>query len=166
MVSIVLCTVSIERLLQLHLAHSRVKPTWNDPYTPKHRLPSSEVRSNRNRAIGTAHSTNMIESRLAQLRSMLESEPNDSFLRYAIALELKRMGNIAEAVSGLSSLLQDQPTHIPSYYQLATFLGEVGRTNDAIEVCRAGALQCIVAGDRKARAELMGLMETLEESAP
>jgi len=105
----------------------------------------------------------MSVERLAQLQAMLAEEPGDLFLRYAIALELKREGNMEQAISDLETMLHEHPDHIASYYQLAIMLADLGRTNDAIEVCKAGSLRCLVTGDRKARAELMELQNGLEE---
>ena len=104
-----------------------------------------------------------MSSRLDQLRALLADEPRDTFLRYAIALELKRLDRTDEALADLEALVRDEPKHIATYYQLATMLADAGRSKEAIEACEAGALQCIVAGDRKTRAELLGLKESLEE---
>lgn len=103
----------------------------------------------------------MSNERLHQLREMLAEEPGDLFIRYAITLELKRKGEMEEAIAGLRSILSEEPAHIASYYQLALLLAEVGSTQEAITTCEAGALQCLVTGDRKARAELLELRETL-----
>ena len=105
----------------------------------------------------------MSAERLSQLREMLSEDPGDLFLRYAIALELKREGTMELAVSDLETLLKEHPDHIASYYQLAIMLADLGRTTDALSVCKAGALQCLVTGDRKARAELLELQNGLEE---
>lgn len=108
----------------------------------------------------------MSEERLKQLREMLAEEPGDHFLRYAIALELKRAGDMEAAIKDLEALLHDEPKHIPSYYQLALMLADLGRTDDAIHTCEVGMLQCIVTGDRKARAELQELMHSLMPDMP
>lgn len=108
----------------------------------------------------------MSTDRLQQLRAMLAEEPGDPFLRYAIALELKREGEMEAAINDLEALLKDDPKHIPSYYQLALMLADLGRTNDAIHTCEVGMLQCIVTGDRKARAELQELMHSLMPDMP
>lgn len=105
----------------------------------------------------------MSAERLSQLRALLAEEPGDLFLRYAIALELKRNGEFAQAIADLESVLRDEPKHIASYYQLATFLNDEGKRTEAIEACEAGALQCLVTGDRKARSELLALKEVLED---
>ncbi len=108
----------------------------------------------------------MSADRLKQLREMLAEEPGDHFLRYAIALELKRAGDMEAAIRDLKALLHDEPKHVPSYYQLALMLADLGRTNDAIHTCEAGMLQCIVTGDRKARTELQELMHSLMPDMP
>ncbi|MBP9159872.1 MAG: hypothetical protein LKM36_15425 [Flavobacteriales bacterium] len=99
----------------------------------------------------------MANDRLAQLRSMLEEEPGDKFLRYAVALEHKRVGDMEEAATDLEALLLEDPAYIACYYQLALVLADLGRTSDAVDACRAGALKCLVTGDRKARSELLAL---------
>jgi len=104
----------------------------------------------------------MSADRLDQLRGMLADEPGDAFLRYAIALELKRKGEMETATTDLEHLLRDKPDHVASYYQLALMLADLGRVADAIHTCDAGMLQCIVTGDRKARAELQELRTSLE----
>lgn len=104
----------------------------------------------------------MSAERLAQLRALLAEEPGDAFLRYAIALELKRQGHADEAIAQLRALLDDVPDHVPSHYQIALLLAEAGRAAEAMAACEAGALRALVAGDRKARAELIALRSAIE----
>lgn len=99
----------------------------------------------------------MPSERLAQLHAMLAEEPGDQFLRYAIAMEKKRDGEMEAAAADLQSLLREDPKYIACYYQLALMLADLGRTAEAAATCKAGALQCLVTGDAKARAELLAL---------
>lgn len=103
----------------------------------------------------------MSAERLEQLRAMLAEEPGDSFIRYAIALEVKRSGQMEEAATQLEQLLRDDPKYIACYYQLALVLVDLGRSDEAAHVCEAGALQCLTTGDRKARAELLELKNAI-----
>lgn len=103
----------------------------------------------------------MATERLAQLRAMLAEEPGDPFLRYAIALERKREGDMEGAATDLSQLVHEDPKYIACYYQLALVLADLGRTAEAVEVCEVGSAQCIVTRDRKARAELVQLKNAL-----
>jgi tetratricopeptide (TPR) repeat protein len=108
----------------------------------------------------------MSAERLEQLRAMLAEEPGDPFLRYAIALELKRRGDMEQAIADLEALLRDEPKHIASYYQLALMLADLGRPREAIHACEVGMLQSIVTGDRKAHAELQELLHSLQDDLP
>ena len=103
----------------------------------------------------------MSAERLEQLRALLAEEPNDPFLRYAIALELKRAGRMEEAAADLERLIREDPKYIACYYQLALLYADLGRADDALRACDAGALQCLVTGDRKARTELMQLKDVI-----
>lgn len=102
--------------------------------------------------------------RLSQLQAMLADEPGDRFLRYAIALEKKRLGHMEQAAAGLEALIAEDPKYIACYYQLALIITDLGRISEAMDLCEAGSLQCIVTGDRKARAELLELKAALEDA--
>ena len=106
----------------------------------------------------------MSAERLEQLRALLAEEPNDPFLRYAIALELKRAGRMEEAAADLERLIREDPKYIACFYQLALILLDLGRTGEAADVCEVGSLQCITTGDRKARAELLELKNAIDEA--
>lgn len=103
----------------------------------------------------------MSTERLAQLQELLAEDPKDNFVRYAIALEVKRMGDMKQAATALEALLKDDPKYIAAYYQLALILADLGRVTEAVHVCEIGALQCLTTGDRKARAELLELKNAL-----
>ncbi len=105
----------------------------------------------------------MNPTRLEQLRGMLGEEPDDAFIRYAIALELKRAGQMEEAAGDLEALLKADPKYIACYYQLALILIDLGRADEAMHVCEAGSLQCLTTGDRKARAELLELKNAIAD---
>jgi thioredoxin-like negative regulator of GroEL len=108
----------------------------------------------------------MSSERIEQLRALLAEEPGDPFLRYAIALELKRDGRMEAAAADLERLIDEDPKYIACYYQLALILVDLGRTSEALDACEAGALQCLTTGDRKARAELLELKNAIEDATP
>ena len=95
---------------------------------------------------------------------MLAEEPGDLFLRYAIALEWKRAGNMEKAVTDLESILTDDPKYIPGYYQLALLEADLGRIENAKRACEAGMMQSLVTDERKARSELQELLNSLEDA--
>lgn len=56
----------------------------------------------------------MSNERLDQLRAMLAEEPGDLFLRYAIALELKRAGSMELAIADLQGSWPTSPPTSPA----------------------------------------------------
>lgn len=106
----------------------------------------------------------MKTQRHQQLQAMLAEAPGDPFLRHAIAMEKKRNGELEGAAAILEDLLREDPKYLACYYQLALVLAALGRTADAAETCRAGALQGLVTGDGKARAELLALKQALQQA--
>lgn len=106
----------------------------------------------------------MPSERIAQLRALLAEAPNDKTVRFALAMERKRAGDTAGAAKELKALTESDPGYMPPYYQLALVLAAMGRTEDAVRACEAGALQGLVNGDRKARAELEALKTGLSNA--
>jgi predicted Zn-dependent protease len=102
--------------------------------------------------------------RLEQLLQMLAEEPNDVFLRYAIALELHKGARAEEALGALRALLQDEPLHVPSWYQCTLWLAELDRPSEALEAGRAGYLAAQQSGDRKAAAEMHELLAAIADA--
>lgn len=104
-------------------------------------------------------------ARLEQLRSMLLEEPNDVFLHYAIALELKSINNKTAAMMQLYMLLDIEPGHIPGHYQLALLFAEMDQRRDAIEKATAGMLLADDQRDLKALREFRELIQRVEQEA-
>ena len=107
----------------------------------------------------------MNSSRLEQLKALLEEDPKDAFVRYAIALEMRHAGNMSEAALLLDELIKDDPMYTPGYYQLASVLIALGRNDEAVHVCDAGSMRCQMTGDLKARAELLELKAAITGDA-
>ncbi len=56
--------------------------------------------------------------RIASLIEMLEKEPEDLFLNYALAMEYISLPDWAAAKQQLSKVIKINPTYIPAFYQL------------------------------------------------
>ena len=53
---------------------------------------------------------------------MLEKEPGDSFLNYALALEMEKENRIPEAVALLEKTIGSDENYLGAYYKLASLL--------------------------------------------
>ena len=104
----------------------------------------------------------MENKRLAQLTEFLKAEPNDPFLKYAIATEYVSMGKFSTAKDHFEHLKLEHPDYVATYYHLAQTLLNLGDEEGAIDVLREGLPVAKSAGDRKAENELREVLEDLE----
>ncbi len=85
----------------------------------------------------------MAETEKSPRRRMLEAslaeDPADTFLRYGLAMQCLREGDIADGRARLVALIADHPDdQIPAYQQLGQSYADTGETDQAVEILRAG----------------------------
>lgn len=100
--------------------------------------------------------------RVAFLRKSLAAKPQDTFARYALALELTRSGKPDEAWEHFQYLLEHHPDYPATYYQAGTLLVNQGRTEQARQVLAQGVEVTRRLGQKHAESELMAALEGLE----
>lgn len=100
-------------------------------------------------------------NRITQIQEMLQSNPNDAFLRHALALEWIKMGNDTDAKLLFEDLLTEEPTYIGSYYHLAKLLERIGETASAIQWYEKGMEAAKAAKDQHSYNELQSAYEDL-----
>jgi len=96
----------------------------------------------------------MAASRVEQLRAFIAARPQDPFPRYALALEHKNAGQLAEAWGVWETLLAEQPDYTPAYLHAGATLVALGRKEEARRVWQSGVAACQRKGDHHARGEL------------
>jgi predicted Zn-dependent protease len=97
--------------------------------------------------------------RRLKLEQSLAEEPGDTFLRYGLALQCLREGDMAEGRSRLQALIADHPDdQIAAYQQLGQSYLEAGATEEARAVLRTGIAKARLRGDAHAVAEMEGLL--------
>jgi tetratricopeptide (TPR) repeat protein len=99
--------------------------------------------------------------RLQQLVTMLEKNPKDAFLLYAIGLEHKKAGALEEALRFLDGAIQADSGYCYAYYQRGQVLEQAGRTSDARQAYQDGIAAASRVGDAHAASELQGALEML-----
>jgi predicted Zn-dependent protease len=102
------------------------------------------------------------KTRREMLEDMLVASPQDTFLRYGIAMELAREGRAADAVASLRSLAGDQPNYVPAYFQAAQLLIRDGDAAGAAELLRAGIAAARANSDSHAAEEMSALLAQIE----
>ena len=81
----------------------------------------------------------MKNNRLNQLFALLETNPEDEFLNYALALEQIKLEADEKAATVFAKLYAIHPQYLPQYYHYGLCLARLGRTQEAGEVLRKGS---------------------------
>lgn len=103
-----------------------------------------------------------MQDRLKMIETMLETNPKDSFLHYAAALEHKSNGDIVSAVKILKSIIKNDPDYLASYYQLGKLLEDRSKFEEAIDVYKAGRSVAKKQNDMKTLGELSEALMLLD----
>ena len=102
-------------------------------------------------------------SRIDQIQEMLKSEPHDSFLNYALALEYAKVGNVKKAIELIEATLIHDENYLGAYYQLGKYYEETQQPTAAIHTYKKGAAIATRQNNKKALGELNEALLMLED---
>lgn len=100
-------------------------------------------------------------SRREQIEAMLRDDPGDTFLRYALAMELDQAGEHPASLELFEALTRDQPPYVPAFFMLGQQLARLDRINDARTALRDGISHAREQGDLHAAAEMSEFLQSL-----
>ena len=103
----------------------------------------------------------MNKTRLEFLRETLASKPDDTFARYALALELWKSERPEDAWEHFDYLLSRQPEYSATYYQAGTFLASQGCREEARRILTKGIEVTGRQGNLHAQSELQRALDEL-----
>jgi tetratricopeptide (TPR) repeat protein len=92
----------------------------------------------------------------------LKETPDDSFLRYALALEFRKEGS-EEAAAMLARIIEDSPDYIAAWQQLGTWKSEDGFHEEAIGILKSGIQKARELGELKAASEMAEMLMMLDD---
>ena len=104
----------------------------------------------------------MKSSKKEQLLEMLKSEPDDSFLNYALALELAKENDLKKAIELMEGILMKDENYLAAYYQLGKLHELEENPEEAISMYNKGVLIASKQNNRKALGELNEAIMMLE----
>ncbi|MEM9065135.1 MAG: tetratricopeptide repeat protein [Planctomycetota bacterium] len=96
-----------------------------------------------------------------QIRSMLESDPDDAFLRYALAQELAKAGEHDEAIAEYDRVIAIDAHEHYAYFHKARSLEACGEIEQAIATLEAGLNIATADAEQKAASEIAGYINQL-----
>jgi len=95
-----------------------------------------------------------MSERLNMLRTFLASDPDDTFSRYALAMEYRKLGDHEACVHELETLLSKDPKYVGAYYHLGKSLIMLGKHQKAIQIFNEGIVIASQVSDSHAVKEL------------
>ena len=102
-----------------------------------------------------------MSSRLETLREMVAADPKNSFVRYALATELVKSGQVQDAIAEFRGLLADDPGYSAAYYHGGRALESLGDLDAARAMYEQGIAATSANGDSHTRSELQAALDLL-----
>jgi hypothetical protein len=99
--------------------------------------------------------------RKEQLEAMLEADPSDRFLRYALAMELDGAGENERSLQLFGELINETPPYVPAFFMSGQQLARLERLSEARSVLRDGIEQARVQQDFHAASEMSEFLASL-----
>lgn len=98
-------------------------------------------------------------TRLQKILAMLETEPNDTFLRYTLAMEYRKSGETEKSIHLLKELAYvGTPRYVPAFFMAAQQLVEQDQLEEARTFLRDGIEEARKQNDHHAAAEMSELL--------
>lgn len=101
-------------------------------------------------------------SRLDQMLAFLEQDPDDSFSRYAVALEYASKRNYSTAIEQLNELRRRDPDYVALYYQLGELQSKLEEWDLAEQAYNEGIAVARRIGDTHTLSELQMALDELD----
>ena len=102
------------------------------------------------------------QERITALKKMLEVDPTDSFLNYAIALEYSHSGNTNTAIDLIESVLARDENYLGAYLQLGQLYESKLLPEKAIEIYEKGCKIALLQKKQKSLSELRQAIMNIE----
>lgn len=95
-------------------------------------------------------------AKIDQVRILLQTNPKDNFLRFALAKEYEKLEKNQQAREIYEEVLNDSPAYIGTYYHLGKLLEKMDEPAAAFNIYTLGMDKAKELGESHARNELAG----------
>ena len=106
----------------------------------------------------------MKDNRIDSLLAFLKEDPEDSFVRFALAKEYEKIGTLKKALDTFLELKDLDPNYIGLYYHLGGLYELLNEKDDALKTYEAGIEVAKKLADFHALSELHNAKTNLEIS--
>jgi Tfp pilus assembly protein PilF len=101
--------------------------------------------------------------RIDKLKEFLQKDPQDAFVKHALALEYVKLEDDAAARQLWEEILERDPAYVGSYYHLGKLLERLGEKELAVRWYQQGMTAARTAGEMRAYNELQAACEDLSD---
>ncbi|QEC53344.1 tetratricopeptide repeat protein [Anseongella ginsenosidimutans] len=105
----------------------------------------------------------MKNTRLEQLREFLLQQPQDPFLKYALATEYLKLGDTTNALLYFEGLIKEHEEYLGTYYHLGKLYEQLGRIPDAAETYARGIALAQQQRNQHTLSELRGALLAISD---
>jgi tetratricopeptide (TPR) repeat protein len=105
----------------------------------------------------------MAKNRFDLLKEMLQKDPEDNFLNYALALEYSRQSEVTKAIRIIETILDKDENYLAAYYQLGRMYEQEAMVDKAIDIYKKGIDIAKKTNNLKTLGELTEALMILEE---
>ena len=102
-----------------------------------------------------------MKTRRETLEQFVAEDQDDSFSRYALALELEKEGREKEGIVHLQEVITRDASYVAAYYHLGRLLARTGRVPEALDAYGRGLDRAAAAGDQRTRSEIQEAIDML-----
>lgn len=103
-----------------------------------------------------------VSNNISILASRIKKNPNDSFSKFALALELINIEENKKALALFRSIMDNDPDYVGVYYHLGKMYEKLEENKLAIETYKSGITIAEKLKDLHSKAELQGALTNLE----
>ncbi len=103
---------------------------------------------------------------LEQLLPLLAAEPDDAFVRYAVAMAYAKEARLAEALREFAELLRRHPDYVAGYFMAGRTAKRNGDVAEAKRLFAEGIRAARRTGDRHAESEIAEALGMLGNQPP
>jgi predicted Zn-dependent protease len=96
------------------------------------------------------------------LTEILAMDPNNSFARYGLAMELAGSGQTQAALREFDTLLKNDPEYTAGFFMSAQTLASAGMHAEAIDRLKAGMASAKRSGNNHALSEMQAMLDELD----
>lgn len=102
------------------------------------------------------------ENRRQKIELMLQAQPDDVFLRYALALEMDKTGEHEDALTIFKGLMEEPSPYVPAFFMAGQMLARLDRLDEARLILTDGIAQANAQGNLHAAGEMQGFLEMID----